>query len=247
MAGRTLSGVTHLVTSPELIGRAVAPPVRRVLAFAIDAALLFVPTVVTAIFFAAVSLYIADRPAFDAVRALYAHQVKTEADTTRVLTALLPQLVATRAEGLPLEAITATQAGRPAEGVPFLKDANFEFAIGFSEGEPSELKPGWVRIQVANFIPSKIRWFAMFFVPASYFTLFGRFGGRTIGKRLTALEVVRLDGHRLSWMESFDRFGGYAQIPGTFFIGLADLWRDPNRRLAHDRGAHTVVLRRKQS
>ena len=44
-------------------------------------------------------------------------------------------------------------------------------------------------------------------------------------------------------MESFDRFGGYTQVPGTLFFGLTDLWRDPNRRLAHDRGANTVVLR----
>lgn len=244
MAARTLTGVTHLVTAPDLIGREVPSPLRRIMAFAIDAALLVPPTVVAAGVLSAASLYLTDRPAFDAVRALYAHEVKTEADTARVMTDLLPKLVETRADGLPLEAITATKAGRPADGVPFLKDANFEFSITFAEEDSRALKPGWVRVQVANFIPASIRWFAMFLVPMLYFTLFGRFRGRTIGKRLMALEVVRLDGHRPSWLESFDRFGGYAQIPGTFFIGLADLWRDPNRRLAHDRGAHTVVLRK---
>jgi hypothetical protein len=27
-------------------------------------------------------------------------------------------------------------------------------------------------------------------------------------------------------------------IPGTMFLGVADLWRDPNRRLPHDRVVH---------
>lgn len=244
MAARTLTGVTHLATAPDLIGRDVASPLRRVCALLLDGALLFLPTVVAAATFSIVSLYLEDRPAFEAVRALNAHEVKTDEDTVRVLTALLPRLIEIKADGLPLEAITATKAGHPEQGAQFLTNANFEFSLTFADEDTRELKPGWVRVPLPNFIPARIRWFAMFFVPALYFTWFGRFGGRTIGKRLMGLEVVRLDGRRLSWMESFDRFGGYAQVPGTFFIGLADLWRDPNRRLAHDRGAHTVVLRR---
>ena len=243
MASRTLTGVTHLVTTPELIGREVPSPRRRVAAFAIDGAVLLVPTIAAAVLCSALSLYVTDRPAYDAVRALYAHSVKTDEDSIRVLTALLPKLVEVKADGLPLEAITATRAGHPAEGAVFLKDADFEFSLAFATEDHRPLRAGQVRVPIANFIPGLIRGGAMFLVPAVYFTLCGRFRGRTIGKRLTGLEVVRLDGRRVSWMESFDRFGGYAQIPGTFLIGLADLWRDPNRRLAHDRGAHTVVLR----
>ena len=62
--------------------------------------------------------------------------------------------------------------------------------------------------------------------------------------RLAGIEVVRLDGHRLSWFESFERFSAYLHIPASMFVGLIDLWHDPNRRLAHDRAAHTAVLRR---
>jgi len=244
MARRTLTGVTHLITTPNLIGRALASPRRRMVAFAIDAAVLALPTVAAALCFSALALYAADRPAFNAVRALYAHEVQTDEDSIRVLTALLPKLVEIKADGLPLEAITATKAGRPADGAVFLKDADFEFSLNFNAEDTRPLRPGQVRVPITNFIPGLIRGFTIFLVPAVYFTLFGRFRGRTIGKRLMGLEVVRLDGHRLSWMESFDRFGGYAQIPGTLFVGLADLWREPNRRLAHDRGAHTVVLRR---
>jgi len=81
-------------------------------------------------------------------------------------------------------------------------------------------------------------------VPGLYFTLLcaGR-RGRTLGKRLLGLEVVRLDGGRLSLVDGLERFGGYFGIAGTVGIGALDLWREPNRRPAHDRAAGTVVLR----
>ena len=60
---------------------------------------------------------------------------------------------------------------------------------------------------------------------------------------MLGIRVVRLDGHRLSLMESFERFAGYLHIPGSLGIGLLDLWHDPNRRLPHDRAAHTAVVR----
>ncbi|MBP8273722.1 MAG: RDD family protein, partial [Acidobacteria bacterium] len=247
VAQRTLTGKTELITSPDLIGRELASPRRRLLAFAIDASLLLMPTIVTALLFAGTALYLTDRAAFEAVRALNAREVTTDEDAVRVLTALLPRMIEAKAEGLPLEAIEAVRTGRTAEGARLIKDANIIFALSFNDDEQGALKPGQIRLELANFIPGVIRGFALFFVPAAYFTLFGLARGRTIGKRLLGLEVVRLDGKRLTLAESFDRFGGYAQVPGTLFIGMADLWRDPNRRLAHDRGAGTVVLRRRQS
>ena len=65
-----------------------------------------------------------------------------------------------------------------------------------------------------------------------------------VGKWITKIQVVRLDGHHLTWLESFERFVAYLHIPATLFIGLVDLWHDPNRRMGHDRAAHTAVLRK---
>jgi uncharacterized RDD family membrane protein YckC len=80
-------------------------------------------------------------------------------------------------------------------------------------------------------------------VGALYFTLLTRGRrGATLGKRLLGIRVVRLDGHRLSLMESFERFAGYLHIPGSLGLSLLDLWHDPNRRLPHDRTVHTAVL-----
>ena len=54
--------------------------------------------------------------------------------------------------------------------------------------------------------------------------------------------MLKLDGRPLTIWESFERFGGYFISVGTFGLGLLDLWRDPNRRLAHDRVSNTVVV-----
>lgn len=159
------------------------------------------------------------------------------------MAALLPRLVEIGADGLPLEAIAAVKAGRARDGAAFVKDADVEFSLTFSDDDQRPVKPGGIRINIAKFVPGIVRGAALFGVPALYFTLVGATARGTVGKRLLGIEVCRLDGRRQTLMESFDRFGGYAQVPGTLFIGLADLWRDPNRRLAHDRGANTVVLR----
>ncbi|MBP6715292.1 MAG: hypothetical protein KA205_00385 [Acidobacteria bacterium] len=157
MAQRTLTGKTELITSPELIGRELASPRRRLLAFAIDAALLFVPTIVMAGVFSAAALYLTDRPAFDAVRAMAKGQVATDAQQNDVLAALLPRMIEADAEGLPLEAIEAVRRGRPADGARFIKDANIVFALGLGDDPHGELKPGQIRVIVANFIPGIIR------------------------------------------------------------------------------------------
>lgn len=241
---RTFLLSTHRVVAEALIGRELASPVRRLSAFGVDVILLAVPTIIAAVCCAALALRLTDRPAYDALRALTAGQVRTDAQSVDTMAALLPRLVEIGAEGLPLEAITAVKAGRARDAARFVKDADIELALTFSDDDKRPLKPGSLRINVAKFVPGVARGAALFGVPALYFTLLGLTAGGTLGKRLLGIEVCRLDGARPTVMESFERFGGYAQVPGTFFIGVSDLWRDPNRRLAHDRGANTVVLRR---
>jgi uncharacterized RDD family membrane protein YckC len=115
--------------------------------------------------------------------------------------------------------------------------------------EDSDLPPreGQIRIELGKVLPQGLRGVAMFGTAALYFTFFAC-GKRhsTLGKRLLRLEVRRLDGKALSCWESFERFGGYLASIGTLGIGLVDLWKDPNRRLAHDRIVNTVVLKRER-
>lgn len=77
-----------------------------------------------------------------------------------------------------------------------------------------------------------------------YFTAFlALWNGRTPGKRLLGIRVVRLNGEPLGWWDSFSRFGGYAASVLTGLLGFAQLLWHPNRQALHDRIAGTVVIR----
>jgi hypothetical protein len=66
--------------------------------------------------------------------------------------------------------------------------------------------------------------------------------GRTVGKRLMGIRVVRLDGQPLTWWTAFERAGGYAAGFATGLLGFAQVWWDANRQAIHDRIVGTVVV-----
>ena len=77
-----------------------------------------------------------------------------------------------------------------------------------------------------------------------YLTLFlALWGGRTPGKKLFGLRVVRLNGQPLGLYMSLERAGGYAAGLATGLLGFAQVWWDPNRQAIHDKIAETVVVR----
>ncbi|MCL7974926.1 MAG: RDD family protein [marine benthic group bacterium] len=76
-----------------------------------------------------------------------------------------------------------------------------------------------------------------------YFTFLTAFlRGRTPGKRLLNVRVVRLDGRPLGYWASFERFGGYAASLFTGFEGFLRILWDPNRQGLEDKLAETVVV-----
>lgn len=76
-----------------------------------------------------------------------------------------------------------------------------------------------------------------------YLTLFlALWGGRTPGKKLFGLRVVRLNGQPLGLLMSLERAGGYAAGFATGLLGFARVWWDPNRQGIHDKIAETVVI-----
>lgn len=83
-----------------------------------------------------------------------------------------------------------------------------------------------------------------FFWSTLYFTsLVGLFRGRTIGKRLMRLRVVRLDGRKLTVWNAFERHGGYLAGVATGLLGFFQILWDPNRQTIEDKIAGTVVIR----
>ena len=67
--------------------------------------------------------------------------------------------------------------------------------------------------------------------------------GRTPGKRLLRIRVVRLNGKPIGWWAAFERFGGYAAGVATGLLGFAQIFWDKNRQAIHDKIAETAVVR----
>lgn len=77
-----------------------------------------------------------------------------------------------------------------------------------------------------------------------YLVLFIAFAdGRTPGKWLFGMRVVRLDMKPMSFWNAFERLGGYAAGLATGLLGFAQIMWDDNRQGIHDKIAGTVVIR----
>lgn len=76
-----------------------------------------------------------------------------------------------------------------------------------------------------------------------YLTVFTAWwSGRTPGKRLLGIRVLRLDGRPITWWDAFERAGGYAAGFATGLLGFAQIFWDSNRQAIHDRISATVVV-----
>lgn len=102
------------------------------------------------------------------------------------------------------------------------------------------------RLEIANDIllgpySTVFSWGAFF---VGWFTLVTWLGrGRTLGKRVFGLTVVRLDGRPLRLWDCFGRAGGYAASGATLLLGFLEAAWHPNRQALHDKVSGTVVLR----
>jgi RDD family len=238
---------TPLHVAPEYLGQPLASPIRRALALAVDYVILLLPMVAVAWFAAALSLRVTDPPAYGALRSLLLDSKST--DHTAALVAVAPLLARLEAPGLPAEAVMAVEQKKPDELARALKGYQFQFNLSIGpeqEHQEQPVPPKTIRLDVERLIPRPLRALAMLGVAALYFTFFhASRRGQTPGKRLLGIRVVHLGGERLAFLESLERFAGYVEIPATLGFGLLSLWRDPNRRLPHDRVVHTAVLRRR--
>lgn len=79
---------------------------------------------------------------------------------------------------------------------------------------------------------------------ALYFTLILKLGrGRTPGKKLFGVRIVKLTGEPLTWWDAFSRYGGYWVGVVTGLLGWLQILWDPNRQALHDKIAGTVAIR----
>jgi uncharacterized RDD family membrane protein YckC len=239
-----------LHVSPELVGQPLASPVRRLLALVVDFVILWVPMVAVALAAAYASLALREPAALRAIRVLSVpSSVTIPAEQHRqALQEVLPLLVRLEAPGLPPAAVAAFEEGEVGRAVTLLEGYDFTFSLKIGESAEAPRPPKTIVFEAEKTIPKGLRPLAIYGVAALYFTLFLSYGaGATPGKRLLGIRVVHLGGERLSLLEALERYAGYVEILATAGFALAALWKDPNRRLPHDRVAHTVVLRVKRA
>ena len=80
-------------------------------------------------------------------------------------------------------------------------------------------------------------WAALYF---SVFTAWWQ--GRTPGKRLLSIKVLKLDGSSLTLWESFGRYGGYGAGLATGLLGFLQIYWDMNRQAIQDKISETLVI-----
>ena len=67
--------------------------------------------------------------------------------------------------------------------------------------------------------------------------------GRTVGKRLLGIRVVRLNARPIGWWAAFERAGGYWAGFATGLLGFFQILWDKNRQAIHDKITETAVVR----
>jgi uncharacterized RDD family membrane protein YckC len=83
----------------------------------------------------------------------------------------------------------------------------------------------------------------LLFLSSTYFVFLQGFGGRTIGKMVLGIRIIREDGESIGLREAFIRWVGY--IVSTIFLFIGFIWAlfDPKGQTWHDKFAGTYVVR----
>jgi hypothetical protein len=209
----------------------------------VDWAIVFLPAIAVALGASLLALRLSEPAAFRALGVLWDAERNAPADVRKAWGDLAPLLEEQEAPGLPegvREALARNDFARAGE---LLQDHHLMFTLAIGEREEMKLPEKMVGFHIEKIIPKFLRAIALYGVLALYFTLFtSSKRGATPGKRMLRIRVASLEGGRVPLLESLERFVGYIEIAATLGFALLALWRDPNRRLPHDRVAGTVVL-----
>lgn len=230
---------------PDLLGRPLASVARRAIAIGVDGLLVAVVATVTIPLLALIAIWWQAPTIFEAgIAGMTGQAGLTEEELARYQLeafrlvhdnkpGVLPPWLAEPVEADDAEALMAVLEER---------DIDLDFTLG--QGLPSRFDPVENRLElhedvifgpVSNFV-------GVASIVILYFALLGM-RGRTPGKWITGIRVVRLDGEPMTLGASFQRAGGYSASVSTLGTGFLQAIRDPNRQALHDRICGTVVIR----
>ena len=172
---------------------------------------------------------------------------ETKYDSLLLAQLSLLQFAISSGESTVIDSIRAEIAGNlAAPEISDLKSRNEIFAerIDDMENEIEDLQdevenPGFLKTMKAtgDDFGLTVGWVGVYFIISLAF-----FEGRTAGKKLLGLKVVRLNNKPIGIWYSFERFGGYAAGIATGLLGFFQVFWDANRQGIHDKIASTVVV-----
>lgn len=232
--------------APDLMGASLATFRRRAAAYLVDLALFGM--VIGALFLgvSAWDLHRQDPTFFSRIQERQAATDSTAADRlTDELTMDFLVLVHERSpDALPGEVVAFVEARDLATMNAEFSDDDLMVAFGRGSTRMIGSNPRNLIIGkdfLLGPMSTFMSWGAFF---VGWFTLWLRLTrGRSPGKALFRMKVVRLDGKPLRWWDSFSRAGGYSASTATLLLGFAEAIWHPNRQAMHDKIAGTVVLR----
>lgn len=94
----------------------------------------------------------------------------------------------------------------------------------------------WI-LGIADDLGIGFGWAAVYFTASTTW-----FNGRTLGKKLLGIQVIKLDNTRINLWESFERYGGYGAGLATGLLGFLQILWDPNRQAIQDKISETLVI-----
>ncbi len=228
--------------APDLLGTSLATFRRRAVAFLLDIILFGLLVGATFTFLTAWSFHRDDPTLFSRLRA----SETTDLQKRQAIVDFLYFAQERCPEMLDHDMRDAVRQRDPS-GLKEFWDDDKETTVGFGS-DPTELREVGDQyvLQIGTDLlfggSSSIFSWGAFFV--GWFTIWMRLTrGRTPGKFLWRLRVVRLDGKNLRWWDCFSRSGGYSASTATIMLGFLESIWDPNRQAIHDKIAGTVVVR----
>jgi uncharacterized RDD family membrane protein YckC len=227
--------------SDSLLGMPLASPSKRLFAILIDMILIALLTTLSSTIFAGLMAV----TAFVGSMNLRKQDNRTVAAGVLLVTSILCALIAVGTalyDGSGVQMLIGEDTGTSVQEIQ--ADAadeisNDEPTLNETDSPEESDSPGliaWVQGVVTD-LGLSFGWSAL------YFTLLVAWqSGQTIGKRVLGIQVISIDGHRLSLWDSFGRYGGYGAGLATGLLGFFQIYWDPNRQAIQDKISETLVV-----
>lgn len=228
-----------MLIKPELLGKELASTPRRGLAFLVDLFLWLVSAALIMTLIAVLVLY------FEYPTVYSAFANKKKASDVSFKKELFRLFAKRRPEAIWPAFRQALESEDESEFEKLAHDYRLLIDLTYDGSQKSQIDYDSKKLTVRwdLFFGDSIFVFNFGIIFLLYFTLFTWFlKGRTPGKLLLGIRVVRLDGKPIRFWDAFGRAGGYSASVSTLGLGFLEAIWHPNRQSIHDRISSTVVV-----